>query len=335
MPHFISQKAANLTGGKTSTEPSLLERFERKNGAAQLSQFASFLEYLEKNGIILERNWLATSGLDEIVVETQQRQLAFLLDILGTPEHVIFAQKRISNAKITVVGVGAVGSWIVRLLLSLGFRKFVLVDHGTMDDADVSRHAFFDAEEAKNRQPKPWRLAEAIDDSFAGADIRTLLVPLTTSTDLDELIDTDTDLVINSADEPYIGYTSVLLSRYCIQKGVPLLVAGGFDAHLGSLGELIIPGVTPCSDCYADFFSSALAGWKPISHPVANRSEDFGGLCSLTVFSAAAAAMSVLRLFSADTHSAIGGRGELLFDDYRLDRFVVERQPNCVYCQQA
>lgn len=81
--------------------------------------------------------------------------------------------------------------------------------------------------------------------------------PLTTETALNSLI-SDTDLVINTADEPYIGYSSVLLSRYCVPRRIPLLVAGGFNAHLGSLGELIIPGVTPCADCYADYFQETL-----------------------------------------------------------------------------
>lgn len=329
----LIQALAWFDGHSTITE--LLDRFEQTNGKERLHQFSAFLEYLQQHGIVIEHDWLSSAKLDKHVKETQQRQLNFLLDMLGTPEQVVAVQEKISRANITVFGVGAVGSWLVRLLLGLGFRKFTLVDHDVMDHADVSRQAFFDREAANNGRSKASWVAQDIESEFSGAKVRFIEAPLSTDSCLDELIDKCTDLVINAADEPYIGYTSVLLSRFCIPKKLPLLVAGGFDAHLGSLGEMIIPGHTPCADCYADYFKEALADWVPFPHPVVDRHEGFGGLCSLSVFSASAAAMSVLRLFADDTHDFVGGRGELLFHGYQLERFAVERQPDCQYCSEA
>ena len=319
-----------LDGQHTTSE--LQERFAATYGASRRQDFAAFLDYLQHHGIVVERDWLSQMGLTPDVLETQQRQLNFLLDVLETPQKVAAAQGRISRARIVIFGAGAVGSWTVRLLLGLGFRCFTLVDHDTMNPSDVARHAFADTDAlVSGRQKTEW-LARLIEDEFSGATVRAVTSPLSMETDLSSVIDTHTSLVINAADEPYIGYTSVLLSRFCIPRRLPLLVAGGFDAHLASVGEMIIPGVTPCADCYAEHFRVALADWRPFPHPVTDRRDGFGGLCSLSVFSAAAAAMSVLRLFAFDDHVAIGGRGELLFDDYRLDRFKVERQPGCPYC---
>ena len=98
-----------------------------------------------------------------------------------------------------------------------------------------------------------------------------LEVPLDIDTDVQKLIGADIDLIVNTADEPYVGATSIKLSRYCVENDIPLLVAGGFDAHLASLSEMIIPGQTPCSDCYAMHFDEVLRGWKPISHPIVDR----------------------------------------------------------------
>jgi hypothetical protein len=55
---------------------------------------------------------------------------------------------------------------------------------------------------------------------------------------LDEFLD-GVALIVNAADEPYIGYTSIKLSRYAVKNSLPLFVAGGFDAHLASIGEMI------------------------------------------------------------------------------------------------
>ena len=37
----------------------------------------------------------------------------------------------------------------------------------------------------------------------------------------------------------------------CVKYKIAHYIAGGFDAHLASTGELIIPYVTPCVECYA------------------------------------------------------------------------------------
>ena len=316
----------------SNTTSALLTRFATTYGPNREHQFAAFLGYLQQHGIVVERDWFSGTGLPTDVLETQQRQLNFLLDVLEVPQKVAAAQARISHANIILFGAGAVGSWTIRLLLGLGFRRFTLVDHDSMNSSDVSRHAFADADVLAGGQLKTEWLAQFIEKEFSGSTVRSVTTPLSTEFDLASVIDRDTDLVINAADDPYIGYTSMLLSRFCISRQLPLLVAGGFDAHLASVGEMIIPGVTPCADCYAEHFRVALSDWRPFPHPVADRRDSFGGLCSLSVFAAATAAMAVLRLFAFDDIVATGGRGELLFDDYRLDRFGVERQPTCPYC---
>lgn len=311
----------------------LVSRMADAYGAVAGEQLRIFLGYLEKKGIVVEPNWLERSGLDQHTIATQQRQLSFMLDVLGTPERAAAAQQRITEARVVCFGLGAVGGWLVRQLLGLGFRRFVLVDHDTVSDADVARHAFFDATDSEGGAFKTVAAVASIHEQFPNVDVVAKTTALTTQTKLDEIIPSDASLVINAADQPYIGYTSVLLSRFCVPRRLPLLVAGGFDAHLGSVGEMIIPGVTPCADCYADYFSEALKDWVPVEHPVADRREAAGGLCTMSVFSAGAAAMQVLRLFTGEGKPE-GGRGELLYDSYKLDSFTVQRRPECPICSR-
>lgn len=309
----------------------LVIRISDAHGSEAGSQLRTFLNYLEHKGIVVEPDWLERSGLNQITVAMQHRQLSFLLDVLGTPERAVAVQRKISEARLVCFGLGAVGGWLVRQLLGLGFRRFVFVDHDTVSESDVTRHAFFDPADAVANATKAVAAAARIREQFKGIDIEVKATALTTRTHLDEIVPRDASLVINAADQPYIGYTSVLLSRFCVPRGLPLLVAGGFDAHLGSLGEMIVPGITPCADCYAEHFSEALKDWVPVEHPVGDRRESIGGLCSMSVFAAGAAAMQVLRLFTGEGEP-VGGRGEMLFDSYRLDAFTVQRRPDCSVC---
>lgn len=322
-----------LDGEQTFEE--LAQRARNKYGERTAEQFSSFMEYLESKGIVIEREWQHQSRLDPITIETQQRQLNFLLDLLPDTSAVLAAQERIRNSHIVVFGVGAIGSWTLRLLLGLGFKQFTLVDYDHIEENDVARHAFVPGTAQELGQYKSEWLSELIEKEFPGTSARSFRSPLNIEASLHDLIGETADLVINSADEPYIGYTSVLLSRYCVPRKIPLLVTGGFDAHLASIGELIVPGVTPCADCYADYFNDSLANWRPVRHPVENRGNGFGGLSSLSVFSAGSAAMIVFRLVALGQYDAEGGRGELLFEDYRLERFGVARQPDCIHCGKA
>ncbi|MDD0810040.1 ThiF family adenylyltransferase [Curvibacter sp. RS43] len=309
----------------------LVSRMVNMHGKQAGEQFEKLLRYLEQKGIVVQPDWLEQSGLDKLTVATQQRQLSFFLDLLGTPDQAIAVQRKILEARIICFGLGAVGGWLVRQLLGLGFRQFVLVDHDAVSESDVTRHAFFDATDAVKNINKAEAAATKIREQFQDADIAINTAALTTQTQLDEVIPTDISIVINTADQPYIGYTSVVLSRFCVSRRLPLFVAGGFDAHLGSLGEMIIPGITPCADCYAEHFSEALKDWVPVVHPVDDRRQASGGLCSMAVFSAGAAAMQILRLFTNEG-TTVGGRGEMLFERYRLDTFTVERRPDCLIC---
>lgn len=326
---FLVQSLAWLEG--KDRVDSLVERMARVYGAHSRDPFIAFLAYLEHKGIVIEPDWFSHTGLDENTLAVQQRQLSFLLDVLGSPEKAAEVQRKISEARLVCFGVGAVGSWLLRQLLGLGFKNFVLVDHDCVEEADVARHAFFDVSNVSKAAFKAAVTAEQIRDQFGGVEVVVKCEPLTTDTALEILIEPDTDLVINAADDPYIGYTSVLLSRFCVPRRIPLLVTGGFNAHLGSLGELIVPGETPCADCYADYFQESLKGWQPVEHPVVDRQNAGGGLCSLSVFAAGSAAMKVLRYFTGGG-GAEGGRGELLFDNYQLDAFKVERRPDCRVC---
>lgn len=317
------------------TGAALTKRVREKYGEQIAQQFNWFLDYLEGKGIVIERDWQNQSRLDPIIVETLQRQLNFLLDLLPSPSAVLTAQERIGNSRIVVFGVGAIGSWTLRLLLGLGFRQFTLIDYDLIEDSDVARHAFVSATSLESSQYKSEWLAGFIEKQFPGTSVRSMRIPLNIETYLHDLVNETTSLVINAADEPYIGYTSVLLSRFCVPRKIPLLVAGGFDAHLASIGELIVPGITPCADCYADYFNVSLANWRPIRHPVEDRGNGFGGLSSLSVFAAGSAAMIAFRLIALGQYDVEGGRGELLFEDYRLEQFSVARRPDCIHCGQA
>lgn len=290
-----------------------------------------FISFLEKEGIITLRDPLETTLLPIGYVEQYKRQLYFLIDILKSPQKALEVQKKIYDAHVTLFGLGAIGSGILLQLCMMGFRNFTLIDYALIEENDIARAMYkTDADEGNQKTQAARALVEA---TAFEPSVRTYDTTLKTTTELNDIIN-ETSIIINTADEPYIGYTNIKLSRYALSRGIPLFVAGGFDAHLASFGELLIPHVTPCADCYATFFEDSLKNWKPIPHPVKERQGWFGGLGSLSAFSSSVATLKILSYFlDHDGNDTVaGGRGEFLFHNYSLDTFTVGRDTSCQSC---
>lgn len=309
----------------TQTVENLESRFQRiKTRPIFLTPF---VEYLHSKGIVVEKNWM-TRFISETDSRRFSRQLNFFLDLEGSAERACRLFKRILGLRVAIFGLGAVGSWITTELMQMGCKYFVLVDPNRLSSSDVSRHAFFSTEGIG--VPKVDVAAKHIWVHSPDAKCYPIKEWLGFDTDIAKMAG-DCDLMINTADEPYIGATSVKLSRYCVKESKPLLVAGGFDAHLGSLGELIVPGKTPCADCYAGYFSKSLKDWRPERHPVWDRRTGSGGLVLLSAFSASCATTKILR-FLIDHEDVDHGRGELLYTEYSVEKFNVDRDPECPVC---
>jgi len=305
---------------------------QNKTGAS-VDEIIKFVEYLESNGIVVPKDWFDQLELDKDYKELLEKQIYFLLDISNSPHLVSKIQQRIKNTSIAIVGVGSIGSWMLFELIQMGFEKFKIFDFKEIQEDSIARHAFFDSSMIGREKSDFYKdIAIQINPKVT---IEEYSLSLTTDPSfLNKL--SDIDLIINCADEPYIGYTSIFLSRYVIDKRKLLFVAGGFDAHLGCLGEMIVPYKTPCSDCYNEYFRESLKGWKPSPHPVKDRIKGFGGLPSLSAYSASTGCLAILRYFIDELAflKTAGGRGEFKFDDYSIDTFEVLRNPNCEVCSE-
>ena len=329
--HPILVQTLALMTGKFSFED--IKSWIEDNNPQNLpnNAFEKFLDYLISKNIVVNKNYIEDINLPNEYKNFIVKQLNFLMDILDSVKDVEKVQQKIYNAKIAIFGIGAIGGWIGQQLAMMGFINFKLFDFDIVERTDKSRHCYYKHNEIGTE--KTTVFADHLRSINPMINIESFNISLNIDTNLNDYL-YDVDFIINAADEPYIGYTSLKLSRYCVSTLKPLFIAGGFDAHLASIGELIIPNVTPCSDCYANYFQKALENWKPIVHPVENRSIAFGGINSMSVFSASTSSLTILKYFiNEENINEIGGRGEFLFPNYNLDTFEVYRNAECRVCK--
>ena len=287
------------------------------------------LEMLKQAGIIAQVS--PEHVLSNAERERYTRQLNYFGEFLDGELQAEIAQKKLQESKILIFGIGSVGGDIALELARAGVEHYILFDYDVVEKSDVSRHMYYRIENVG--QYKTEALAQELKRINKNVVVNQVVEALNPTTDIEELIK-NADFIVNTADKPYIGYTSAKISRLSVLNNKPHFIAGGFDAHLASTGEIIIPYVTPCVECYTGYFKQKLANWKPKQHPVASREKHIGGLAAMSLFSASYAACEIIKFITdiVDENEEYKIRGELLFNSLKLTHLDVKRNPDCIVC---
>ncbi|SDK23929.1 HesA/MoeB/ThiF family protein [Natronincola ferrireducens] len=269
--------------------------------------------------------------ITDVSLERYSRQTDFFSDFLVGYNLDIEAQKQLRDSTILVFGCGAIGGNIAIQLAMCGVENFIIYDYDVVEASDICRHVYF--KEKYIGMKKTDAIEDYLLDINKNINVQKIDNVLTPESKIEDLIDKAT-FVINTADEPYIGYTSMKISRYCTTMKKVHFIAGGFDAHLASTGELIIPGITPCVDCYAKHFKEVLKGWKPKKHPVKERYLEIGGLSSMSLFSSSYAVIEIIKYICnlIDIKKYRNTRGEFLFHNMEISYLNVSRDKDCKSC---
>jgi molybdopterin/thiamine biosynthesis adenylyltransferase len=300
-----------------------------------LNTIQSFITFLLDSGFIMEQQ------SESVYVEDKRyiRQIAFF-DDLSPNRDGLLTQEMLFTKSVVIFGVGSVGANIAILLARAGIKNFTFVDFKKIEQNSKVRHLYvYDYNIGMYKCEALKHYIKKIDKSITINCINKKLVP---NSNLDEFVPKNASIVINTADEPYIGHTSIKLGRYLWQKNIAMYVAGGFNAHSMSTGEIIIPHITPCIDCYSNTFQNALKNWKPIySKYKSNQSQNkkiediiiggAGSLAGCSLFSASYATISII-YYILDISNTKDKRGEYLINQGKFS-WVNLTKDRCNVCK--
>lgn len=320
----------------------LLENIDGQRTLAELKAYMKEKynvnpDYVEQVLLLMVKNHIVTKVDNCTVILSSQdkerfaRQINYFSEFLDSETEGLVAQKKIMDSNIIIFGCGAVGGNIAMQLAMAGVGKITLFDFDKVEISDASRHMYFCNDSiGKYKVDALANELRKINPLIEVAVINNSLKP---ESNIEGIIK-KYDFVVNTMDEPYIGYTASKISRICVKYNIPHFIAGGFDAHLSSTGELIVPYVTPCVECYASHFKQKLKDWKPKKHPVKSRYKEIGGLACLSLFSSSYACIEIIKCIAGlvDLEDKYKVRGEFLFHDMSLTYLDVEKNPNCPIC---
>lgn len=306
------------------------------------AEFFNLLQFLIDNGIVQKE--LPECSEDELIrLERYSRQIHYFDDLLNTTPGLV-SQNALNSSHVAIFGAGSVGGAIAIELVRAGVGEITIFDYKIINKAHKQRHFYYKSNYIG--LPKVHALKDYLLKINKNCKINSIVERLSPNSDLEELLPQPLNLVVNTADEPYIGHTTIKLGRELWGQEISMYVAGGFDAHLMSTGEFIIPNQTPCVDCYSKFFKLALSDWKPQYAPavsVINKTElpkennppgGAAGIGAQSLFSASFGSINIINYLLKNDPGLKrkSNRGEYLVNKSTMTWFDLEGASDCDVC---
>ncbi len=172
-----------------------------------------------------------------------KRETATLTDTWGMdiyPKLSWFKQTKVQEARVMVVGCGALGNEVLKNLVLFGVEHIVAVDFDTVEASNLTRSVFFSHEDALSHRYKVDAVAERLRQMNSRINILTIKGDIAHQVGLGLI--RQMDVAICCVDNRYARYC---LNRLCMRAGIPW-VDGGIDGLEGT-ARVFAPG----KNCYA------------------------------------------------------------------------------------
>ena len=151
-------------------------------------------------------------------------------------------QRKLGEAHVAFVGVGALGSAGANLLARAGIGKLTLIDRDIVEASNLQRQTLFDEADALAGKPKAVAAADRLASINGDVRIRAEVAHLSSANA--ETLLRDADLIVDGSDNFSARY---LANEVSVKHGIPWIYGGA----VGSAGMTmtVLPGRTPCFAC--------------------------------------------------------------------------------------
>ncbi|TRV73992.1 ThiF family adenylyltransferase [Streptomyces sp. 130] len=239
-------------------------------------------------------------------------------------------QRKLRDCRITLLGLGGLGSHILLDLAAMGVGHVRAVEFDRVELSNLNRQILY--RESDIGQEKLPLAVERVREFNPHIDIEPVSMRISSVQDVEKVLE-GADAVISVADRPKMEIAK-WVNEACVRAGVPL-ITGGLDTQR-AVYYTVLPGRTGCIECWrrhtfaTDEVSGALLQEK--------RDRQIGGdnaaFTPLVTMTTGFLIGELTRLVTGIAPPVAAGRMmELRFDDYAMaesERW--ERQPDCPVC---
>ncbi|WET48155.1 ThiF family adenylyltransferase [Chryseobacterium indologenes] len=317
----ISDLLFELDGSKTTSEWVAQKGFNtnEKNDLGKLLSFLNMHAILIDNDINYDEDY-----------DIFPRVFTLLEDFFTSKSQVQQAFNRIKLAKVMIIGLGSVGSWVTQSLLMSGVKHFVLVDPDKVDLSNIHRQVGFTEEDIgktkvsvmsnRLKEMNPNAIIEChekwLDDDF-----------------FENTVVSDVDLIINCADYPTVDKTTMLIGEYCMKNKINHIIGGGYNLHQSLIGQVVIPNETACVECFRIHLDEINEIDTSNIHKLNNPARKVGSFPPLSSLSASITANEAFKILAGLNNMVMNNsRTEFMMRELNFSNLLMNRRSDCKWC---
>lgn len=154
-------------------------------------------------------------------------------------------QERLQQARVLIIGAGALGSASAEMLARAGIGTITIVDRDYVEYSNLQRQHLYTEEDAVNKMPKAIAAKNRLQQINSEITVHSHIIDIHAS-NIEALVKNQT-IIIDATDN---FETRMVVNDAAIKHRVPFI----FGACVASYGLVfpIIPGKTPCLHCLID-----------------------------------------------------------------------------------
>jgi molybdopterin-synthase adenylyltransferase len=154
----------------------------------------------------------------------------------------IAGQKKLRDAKVLMVGCGALGTVLANTLARAGVGHITIIDRDFIEITNLQRQVLFDEDDVKDQLPKSVAGKRKLDKINSAITIEAVVADVN-HTNIEQYA-VGKDLLLDGTDN---FETRFLINDVSIKTGIPWIYGACISAM--GLAMVIRPGVTPCLRC--------------------------------------------------------------------------------------
>jgi len=202
------------------------------------------LSMLDGYGFLEDAATPIPTGLSDAEWERYGRQVSFFAIFEDRDGERYEYQHMLKNSRVTILGLGGLGSYVLYHLAASGVGDILGVDFDIVEPSNLNRQLLYSTPDIGRSKIDVARERVQALNPHVRFEGRT--VQISSEDDLQGLV-SHRDLVVSAADAP-AGWIQRWINTVCLEHQVPYISAG-YTEQVGQVGPLTVPYRTSCYDC--------------------------------------------------------------------------------------
>ena len=217
-------------------------------------------------------------------------------------------QEKLSNARIVIVGMGGLGSFLSLQLIYAGIKNIVLIDKDKVEISNLNRQILYNYKDIGKTKVK---VAVKKLKSFCDVNVIGYNIDITDNKNkrkLNEIL-SKADIVADCLDN---WEARKILNKLCLELNKPLVHAA-VQSYKGQI-MFIIPGKTPCLEC--------------VFPKVKDKKENIPIIVQTVAFASSLQANEIVKFIVEGKYSKELVRFDLV--NYNIEKIKIKKRKNCI-----